>query len=188
LRASPKLEMLSINCIFSTELAVKDFASAQHKGGWFELAQTVKAPKLLSHEISITFLNSFYKPSAVVHYVHPFLSHLPISSFSSQEFKTTETTFLCDEDLVCKQMSRNFPNQNLLDVNEIQIEMQQIHPRDCPWVGRLDLLIIIHFCINTNDNSHQGLHIRGDSASVYSIITHRDKRMHTKSIDFPSLP
>lgn len=90
MRASPNLEILSINCIFLTELAVKDFVSVHHKGGWFELAQTVKAPKLLSHEISITFLNSFYRPSAVVHYVrHPFLAHLPISSFASQEFKTT---------------------------------------------------------------------------------------------------
>ncbi len=83
MRASPKLEMLSIDCIFSTELAVKDFVSVHHKGGCFELAQTVKAPKLFSHEISI-------RPSAVVHYVwQPFLSHLPISSFASQEFKTT---------------------------------------------------------------------------------------------------
>jgi hypothetical protein len=99
----------------------------------------------------------------------------------------TKTTFECDEDLVSKQMRKL--SQNLLDLNEIQTEMQQIHPRDCPWVGGLDLLIIIHFCINTNDNSHQGLHIRGDSASVYSIIiTHHNKRMHTKSINFPSLP
>jgi hypothetical protein len=90
LRVSPNLEILSINCIFLTELAVKHFVSVHHKGGWFELAQTVKAPKLLSHEIRITFLHSFYKPSAVVHYVrHPFLAHLPISSFASQEFKTT---------------------------------------------------------------------------------------------------
>jgi hypothetical protein len=79
-------------------------------------------------------------------------------------------------------MSKNFPNQNLLDLNEIQAEMQQIHPRDCPWVGGLDL-IIIHFCINTNDNSHQGLHIRGDSASVYSIIPHHDNQFPIITIE-----
>ncbi len=86
LRTSPKLDMLSIDCIFSTELAVKDFVSTHHKGGWFELAQTVKVPKLLSHEISITFFNSFYRPKCSCTLCAAFLSHLPINSFASQEF------------------------------------------------------------------------------------------------------